>query len=121
MAISPAPAAPDWHHDRILVMAPNSQRPDKERFDRTGLRMALLAAGFAPPRPSQRAHLAAAARAALEPDATRRSFPQPFQSDNCRLNGLAQRIHGLPVEDEVPDIAEQVARLEALIARVQAA
>jgi hypothetical protein len=85
------------------------------------MRMALLAAGFAPPRPAQHQALVAAAQAALGNGSPRRTFARAFDSDDGRLNGFAARVAG---QDEMADeltVAEKVARLEALIARVQAA
>ncbi|MGL6043003.1 MAG: hypothetical protein ACRC1J_03690, partial [Sandaracinobacteroides sp.] len=113
--------APGWHRDQILAMASTASRPGKDGYNRASLRTAMLAAGLVPPRPSQRAMLAAAARAALEPDVPRRTFNQPFESDNGRLNGLAERLHADEAEAGIMDVAQQVARLEGLIARIAGA
>jgi hypothetical protein len=85
------------------------------------MRMALLSAGFAPPRPAQREALVAAAVAALGNSGPRRSFDQAFESDDSRLNEFAGRVQGTDTADEELTVAEKVARLEALIARVRAA
>jgi hypothetical protein len=66
----------------------------------------------------------AAAVAALGNSAPRRTFEQAFQSDNSRLNDFAARVQGSNDSDETDgelSVAEKVARLEALIARVREA
>jgi tetratricopeptide (TPR) repeat protein len=114
-----SPTEQDWYRDQILVMAPAAGQQGRRQTDRDALRMAFLAVGLAPPRRTDREALAAKAAAALAADAApRRSFERPFESDNGRLNDLAARIHGATAE---PDILEQVAILEALIARVRSA
>ncbi|PZU51336.1 MAG: hypothetical protein DI568_01735 [Sphingomonas sp.] len=116
-----SPVDQDWHRDQILVMAPSSANAARRAAERAGTATALLAAGLAPPRNAQREALAAAARKALDEAAPRRQFEAPFQSDNDRLNGFAERLHR-PEEDTVElSVAEQVARLEQLIERMRAA
>ena len=120
-----APDPKDWHQDQILAIAPAPGGPSRRSVDRASLNMALLAAGFAPPRDARRKALAAAAQQALDEAGTRRQFEAPFASDNDRLNGFAARLHGRPddqAEAQVElTVAEKVARLEALIERVRAA
>ena len=116
-----SPVDQDWHRDQILVMAPGSASAARRAADRAGTATAMLAAGLAPPRNAQREALDAAARKALDEAAPRRQFEAPFQSDNDRLNGFAERLHR-PEEDTVElSLAEQVARLEQLIERMRAA
>jgi Flp pilus assembly protein TadD len=120
----PSPSDTDWHRDQILVAMPGSGSAARRSDDRAAMRMALLSAGFAPPRPAQRDALVAAALAALGNSGPRRSFEQAFESDNDRLNDFAARVQAAQTNEdsgEEPTVAEKVARLEALIARVQAA
>jgi hypothetical protein len=127
--LAPSPADTDWHRDQILVALPSSGNGARRGEDRAAMRMALLAAGFAPPRPAQRDALVAAAQAALGNSSPRRAFRQAFESDNARLNGFAARVQGSTEPDDDADepmgeelsVAEKVARLEALIERVRAA
>ncbi len=122
--LAPAPSDTDWHRDQILVAMPSGNANARRSGDRAAMRMALLAAGFAPPRPAQREALVAAAVAALGNSAPRRTFEQAFQSDNSRLNDFAARLQGSNDSDEPQgelSVAEKVARLEALIARVREA
>ncbi len=120
-----APDPRDWHKDQILAIAPAPAGPSRRSVDRASLNMALLAAGFAPPRDARRRALAAAAQQALQEAGTRRQFDAPFASDDDRLNGFAADLHRKA--DEAADeqveltVAEKVARLEALIERVRAA
>lgn len=101
---------PDWYRDQILLIAPSSNRRERDER-RPGSNMALLGAGLKagpPPR-------------TWAPDTPKprekRQFAQPFNSDNGRLNQFAQRLNA----SSEPDVAEQVARLEALIERMQKA
>lgn len=119
--MAPSPSDTDWHRDQILVMLPGSSSTARRSGDRAAMRMALLSAGFAPPRPAQREALVAAAVAALGNSGPRRSFDQAFESDDSRLNEFAGRVQGTDAADEELTVAEKVARLEALIARVRAA
>jgi tetratricopeptide (TPR) repeat protein len=116
----PAPSDTDWHREQILVALPGSTAGSRRKGDQAAMRMALLAAGLAPPRPAQREALAAAALAALQANGPRRSFPLEFLSDDGRLNGFAKRVQGTEPEEELT-VAEKIARLEALIERVKAA
>jgi Flp pilus assembly protein TadD len=121
----PSPSDTDWHRDQILVALPGSGSAASRSGERAAMRMALLSAGFAPPRPAQRDALVAAALAALGNNGPRRSFERAFESDNDRLNGFAARVQGTEDSeidgDEDLTVAEKVARLEALIERVRAA
>ncbi len=120
----PAPTDTDWHRDQILVALPVSHGGARRSDAQASMRMALLAAGFAPPRPAQREALVAAAMAALGNSSPRRSFPQAFASDDGRLNGFAARVQGADdavEEAEDLSVAEKVARLTALIERVKVA
>jgi Flp pilus assembly protein TadD len=120
----PAPTDTDWHRDQILVALPVSHGGGRRSDAQASMRMALLAAGFAPPRPAQREALVAAAIAALGNSSPRRSFPQAFASDDGRLNGFAARVQGTDDADDADEelsVAEKVARLTALIERVKQA
>jgi hypothetical protein len=122
--LAPAPADTDWHRDQILVAMPSGNGNARRSGDKAAMRMALLAAGFAPPRPAQREALVAAAVAALGNSGPRRTFEQAFESDNSRLNDFAARLQGSNDRDSGEgelSVAEKVARLEALIARVREA
>jgi hypothetical protein len=100
---------------------PGSGGQARRSDERAAMRMALLAAGFAPPRPAQREALVAAAQAALNNPGPRRTFARAFESDNGRLNGFAAKLAGQEEAEEELTVAEKVARLEALIERVKAA
>lgn len=123
--LAPSPSDTDWHRDQILIAMPGSGSSARRSDERASMRMALLSAGFAPPRPAQRDALVAAALAALGTSSPRRSFERAFESDDGRLNGFAARVQGNEQADdgasEELTVAEKVARLEALIAQVQAA
>lgn len=122
--LAPAPSDTDWHRDQILAVMPGSSGNSRRSGDRATMRMALLSAGFTPPRPAQREALVAAAVAALGTSAPRRSFEQAFESDDRRLNDFATRMQGSNDTDDGDgelSVAEKVARLEALIAHVRAA
>jgi len=116
----PAPSDTDWHREQILVAVPGSTAGSRRTGDQAAMRMALIAAGLAPPRPAQREALAAAALAALQATGPRRTFPLDFLSDDGRLNGFARRVQGIEPDAE-PTAAEKIAQLEALIERMQAA
>jgi Flp pilus assembly protein TadD len=117
----PSPSDTDWHRDQILIAMPGHGSSGRRSDERAAMRMALLSAGFAPPRPAQRDALVAAALAALGNSGPRRSFERAFESDDGRLNGFAARVQGADSEAEELTVEEKVARLEALIARVRAA
>jgi hypothetical protein len=125
--LAPSPVDTDWHRDQILVALPGSGNGARRGEDRAAMRMALLAAGFAPPRPAQHKALVAAAQAALSNSSQRRAFRQAFESDDPRLNGFAARLQAdEEPEDDADDMAElsvdeRVAILESLIERVRAA
>nr|WP_255696775.1 tetratricopeptide repeat protein [Sandaracinobacteroides sayramensis] len=111
----PLPAAgdPEWNLNQILQ---GGATPEAD-IRRTATPAGLVGTGLLPPRPD----FGAAESPALpadEPLGRKRSFAQPFASDDARLNNFAQRLqHG-----EAPaDVDEQVARLQALIARAGAA
>lgn len=117
----PSPSDTDWHRDQILIAMPSSSSSARRSDERAAMRLALLSAGFAPPRPAQREALVAAALAALGNSSPRRSFERAFECDDGRLNGFAARVQGADLEADELTVAEKVARLEALIARVRAA
>lgn len=119
--LAPSPSDTDWHRDQILVAMPGSSGQARRSDERAAMRMALLAAGFAPPRPAQREALVAAAQAALNNSGPRRTFAHAFECDNGRLNDFAARLAGQADEQEELTVAEKIARLEALIERVKAA
>ncbi len=99
--------SPDWNRFQLLMVA----KADGPAPHRPGTGAAVIAAGLVP----QPRRLAATARPELEPEA--RLFTRPFESDDARLNGLANRLHA---DSGEPDVAEKIARLEALIERMQA-
>lgn len=120
---APAPFAParpalpeaadqDWDRHQLLV-ATAPRNPGPARAVRQAASTSLVVAAIVPVKPAVRAP-DIATLAATEPVTRKRAFEQPFASDDARLNGFANRLHGA---DEAPGVDEQVARLQALIAR----
>ncbi|WP_199555113.1 tetratricopeptide repeat protein [Sandaracinobacteroides hominis] len=105
----------DWQASHFLDFVPSRGR-ETDVGERRQAHLALLSTGLAVPRPVARARAVAAEP--VDPGLRKREFADPFNSDNSRLNGFADRLHGR--EELAPaQVAEQVARLEALIARVR--
>lgn len=115
----PAATDPDWdlHQLLVAVAAPASSTARSKR----AVPNAQVAATV-PQRPDLRL-AALTTLPAAEPITRKRAFEQPFASDDARLNGFAERLHGEggAGTGEAPAISEQVARLEALMARAAGA
>lgn len=111
----PEAADPEWNCYQLLVTAERAIEPGHAA--RTNPSHRLLVAGVLPVRPNLRAADRSSLPAA-EPITRKRLFEQPFASDDARLNGFAERLHSA---GEGPDVDEQVARLQALIANAASA
>lgn len=110
----PEAADPEWDLHQLLVAtgAPaNSSARNKPAPQRAQI------AGTVPQRPDLRLATLTTLPAA-EPITRKRAFEQPFASDDARLNHFAQRLHGV---EEGLAVSEQVAALQALMARAAGA
>ena len=108
----PAASDPEWARYQLLV-AGKAPAAGKARDVRTAAARGLLVAGLSPAPPELKTTPEAPLPAA-EPITRKRAFEQPFTSDDQRLNRFAGRMQGV---EDAPAVEEQVARLQALIAR----
>lgn len=108
----PEAADQEWDRHQLLV-ATAPRNPGPARAVRQAAPGSLVVAAIVPSKPVARAP-DAATLAAAEPVTRKRAFEQPFASDDERLNGFARRLHG---GKDTPAVDEQIARLQALIAR----
>lgn len=109
---------PAWNNYQLLVLAPRPGGKRESDEARAAEALLVTAAGLPPVR-RQPALATPAVRPSTEPLARKRSYERPFDSDDERLNAFAARVQA--EADAEPDVAEKIARLEALIARVSAA
>lgn len=108
----PGASDPEWAQHQLLV-ATKAPAAGQVRNARTAAARGLLVAGLSPTAPELKTALQTPLPAA-EPITRKRAFEQPFASDDQRLNSFAGRMQGV---EEAPALDEQVARLQALIAR----
>lgn len=108
----PEAADPEWERHQLLV-GPTTLAGGAVRSVESAAARGLIAAGLSPARPELKPALDAPLPAA-EPITRKRAFEQPFASDDARLNRFAGRMQGV---EDAPDVNEQVARLQAFMAR----